>query len=284
MEDRTRDRLKKQREETWIRRRKKLTIAGAALLVILVAAAGYEAKRFFSGRLAASDIFRITTLNVRPPEWQATLSQLLDLPGRNNLLSLDPDDLQRSLLSDPVVEKCRIRKIYPSTLDVEIEVRKAWVLLTDYGCFIDRTGIVVPPPSPPETTWNIDGISIENGSVTPQNEEKVPVLRDIEKWYNAFNIAAFMTVTSVGFSEQNKIVLRDGSRQVFLEPRNLRVEFENLKIAMERCSRDNFPWEYIDVRFANPYVKKAGGPVPPKEPEETPPVQQNHERVHHNRR
>lgn len=73
--------------------------------------------------------------------------QLLGLDGTTSLVSLDVDAARRKLIELPWVESAEVRKIYPETIEVTLQERKAFAIW-QHGSelsLIERNGSVIAP-------------------------------------------------------------------------------------------------------------------------------------------
>lgn len=73
--------------------------------------------------------------------------QTLGLDGTTSLLALDIDTARRSLANLPWVEKAEVRKIYPATVEVMLEERKAYGIWQHGNelSLIEKNGSVIGP-------------------------------------------------------------------------------------------------------------------------------------------
>ena len=256
MEEKTIERIKKLKREKWERRKKKIKVFFIIFGIIFAIIGFIEIKRLLISYLWNLEIFKIKRIEVYPENLTPLLTGIIELERGTNLLFVDIKSIERRIKSLKTVEKCEVIKIFPSTLQINIYLRKPWVILKkrERSVTIDREGVIIPSVENKESYWQVEGIEFGNGVV--KEKDKIGILREIERWYNFFNIATLFKIKRVDMSNVEKIILDDGERKVYLYPSDLKKEFENLKIVIGECKKRDFKWEYIDMRFKNPYVKK----------------------------
>ena len=258
MENRTLERKRMLRREMWAKRKKKIKIVSLFLIILFFFFGMYQFKKGVSNYLWNLETFKLQNINVFPENVSPIITEIVTIERGKNLLFFPLSELQEKISQLRIVERCRIKKIFPSTIEIEIEVRKPWVEIETgkSPVFIDTTGIVVPPPENGTNYIKIYGLNIENYSVSGKDLNKIKILREIEKWYNSFNIANTFEILTIDLSDLEKIVLKNNEKLIYIRNENIEEKFENLKIILAECESKNFTWQYIDLRFENPYVKK----------------------------
>jgi Na+/H+ antiporter NhaA len=82
--------------------------------------------------------------------------------------------------------------------------------------------------------------------------DKINILKEIEKWYNYFNIGNFLKIKKIDISDINKIEISDGIKSIFFTRENIKIKMEKLLYVLKNLKND---YEYIDTRFKNFYIK-----------------------------
>jgi len=242
------------REEELRRKRRK-----ALVVLTVIAAAGaavgtwrgiVEARRFVAGM----DLFTISDVRVVPAEAApSVLSCLPDLRGRS-ILFLNLAEITKSVAAYNRVRTCRVLRIFPSTLEIRVELRRPWVRIAGADTYIDRDGFVVPAPADTRGFLSVSGLALTR----PPDEEygrRLALLREVEKWYNACNVRALFAAEEIDISDPRAVVLRSGNRSVRMRPVDIRMQYEKLVDILRTCQRQGKDWEYIDLRWEHPSGK-----------------------------
>ena len=258
MEEKTIERIRKLKKERWYNRRKKIKVLFFFLIACFLIISFVEIKKMLITYLWNLEMFKIKEIEVYPESLVPLITGIIELEKGKNLLFIDIKEIERKIRNLRIVESCTVRKIFPSTLQINIQVRKPWVILKEGAkqTAIDRDGIAIPSVENKENYWQVEGIKFDREGIKEKERGKIYILREIERWYNFFNIATLFKVKRVVLSEIEKIVLDNGEKKIYLHYKDLKKEFEKLKIVMLECKKRNFEWEYIDLRFKDPYVKK----------------------------
>ncbi|MCM8810279.1 MAG: FtsQ-type POTRA domain-containing protein [Candidatus Omnitrophica bacterium] len=201
------------------------------------------------------EIFKIKEIKIYP-ETLTQIKELLELEKDKNLLFLDANYIIDKINSLTEVERCKIVKKFPSTLEITIILRKPWAILRhgEKIYIIDKNGIVLSniQDNTQIDLLYLDGIKVNEEENRVEEIEKIKILVEIEKWYNYFNISYFLKIKKIDISNLNKIEISDGVKSVFLIPENIKIKLEKLSTVLKNLSND---FEYIDTRFENFYIK-----------------------------
>jgi len=114
--------------------------------------------------------------------------------------------------------------------------------------------------APDETADNllqVDGIGVNGNSVDTEDIWKMAVLKQIEKCYNFNNLQKHFSLAGVRIAKPTEIILYEtaGTRKILLINEDIPWKMEQLRATLEECEKDSTEWEYVDLRFENPYVK-----------------------------
>ncbi|MFA5645326.1 MAG: hypothetical protein WDA18_03085 [Candidatus Ratteibacteria bacterium] len=245
----------KLREQRHRRVMRGIRVVTLILLLILAIVA-----RFYVPKVVAGfPVFRIQKIMVEPSGYETFIRQLLSLPLDESLLSLDMKKVYSSICDIYFIEDCIIRKDLPSTLRIVLTIRKPWVTLRSgtRTMLMDRKGSFLPFEGV-STSWTVEGIPIGDVGKDKADSEAVAVLSEIEKWYNYYRIATLFPVRLLSLADSDSIELRGEEGVVYLYPEELNHKFSQLKAVLTACQEESLSWEYIDMRFSQPYVKKKG--------------------------
>jgi cell division septal protein FtsQ len=138
------------------RRRRVLRPRHVLGLLLLAAGffAAFEQAYLF---LISSDELAIRTVRVRCGDESLFAAIAGRFAGRRlgNILLFDINTLRRELQTDPWIRDVSVRKVFPSSIDVDVFERKAFVLLEDGGLsLVDEDGAVLEKPASPER-WDL---------------------------------------------------------------------------------------------------------------------------------
>ena len=205
------------------------------------------------------DGFTLKDVRIIPDNARTLVTQVIEIESGKNLLFLNIDELRDKILMIQEIDNCKVKKIYPDTLVIELEIRKPWMLVENRGntFFIDKKGKVVYPIEENFVVFTkASSIDIETDGVTQQDLWKIEVLKDIEENYNRINLQKYIKPELIDLADSNNIAMyvEDG-RKIILTKNNIGEKFEVLKIILEECLKNNQQWEYIDIRFQHPVVK-----------------------------
>jgi cell division septal protein FtsQ len=247
-----REKLREERNRR-VMRALKITAAAAAVALVL-------AVRFYVPRLVGGlSVFEIRKIAVEPAGYETFVRQLLAVAPGESLLSFDMAKACASVREVYFIEDCRIRKDFPSTLRVLLTIRKPWVTVRngDRVMLMDRKGSFLPFEGV-STAWTIEGIPVGDVGGSTADSDVVEILAGIERWYNYYRVANLFPVRTLSFADLERIELRGDEGVVYLYPEELERKFARLRAVLETCREEAIAWEYIDMRFTQPYVKKKG--------------------------
>lgn len=257
--ERTDQRIKELKQQVWERRRKRIKVFFYAVGIVIVCFFIFNVKRLLAVFLWDIKTFKVKEVRILPYEARPMITGLIEIETGKSMLFLDIDDLREQIMRINEVENCTIRKFYPSTLEINVTVRKPWIILEKESAifFIDKTGKILSPPDNPEKLLRVTGITLSENSVDTKDLWKLEVLKELEKWYNFYNLQKYFSIESISIVKPTEIVLneRDGTRKIILLDKNIREKFEKLRSVLEECNKNATLWDYIDIRFENPYVK-----------------------------
>ncbi|GEM_PF-2733468 len=238
-------------------RLRRLKIILTTLFVVVVVVALSLLRKAIREYLAASNLFLITEISVTPARYQPDVENIIKCLPTRNILFLDLKKLSTQLLSLPGIESLRIRKVLPHRLNIILQLRQAWMKVSSPGAevFIDRTGYVVPGQAEALNLPLVKGILITDNRVSSSDNFKLVLLNKIEQWYNFYGLRELFDWQEIDLSAAYRIVLTDGSKEIYLCNTEIEKKFQQLKTVLQECARRNIKWQYVDLRFKDPYLK-----------------------------
>lgn len=157
------------------------------------------------------------------------------------------------ILKIPEVENCKIKKVYPDKLQIEVVIRKPFVCIIagNKKYIVDKKGVVVKNVS--DSNYIIvKGIKVNNSCIDEKDKWKLKVLENIEKWYNFYNLRKFISINEVEFISPNEIILITEKGKIKIKKDDINLQMEKLfNLLNQKIGK----WEYIDLRFKNIYKK-----------------------------
>ncbi|MCM8769977.1 MAG: FtsQ-type POTRA domain-containing protein, partial [Candidatus Omnitrophica bacterium] len=183
------------------------------------------------------------------------VKEILERQPTKNLVFLDVTRLYTDLMALPGVERVTLRKILPNRLKVVLNQRSPWVrIIAAEEYYIDKEGwVVVAPDRSPELT--VKGLIVENNRVQPSEAFKLIIIQELEKWYNYYQVSSLFPLEEIDISDPDRIILRQGQKEIYLHPENLQTGLGKLKQMLRKCAEEKIQWEYIDARFKEIYLK-----------------------------
>jgi cell division septal protein FtsQ len=232
---------------------KVLIITGAVLLLACLVYLRFALPRWFG----TMQMFRIANIVVEPASYHDFVVGYLALGPDANMLTLDMASLYEKLRKVYFIESCIIEKHLPDTLEVRLKVRNPWVALAsdDHLQLMDRQGYFLPYEDG-FSGWIVEGIASGEPGERSKEDDKIRILGEIEKWYNYFGIGNFFPVTKVSLTDIEKIELSGENATIYLHPDGLERRFEKIRTVLDTFTRNRISFEYIDMRFDAPYVKR----------------------------
>jgi len=254
MEDKTKRRIKEIKQRVWRERKKKIRIFFIVFLSILVIYGTYEIRKLTVNFLWQIDVFKLKKIEVIPEKAITYINPVIEIEKGKSLLFLDIKNLREMILKIPGVENCKIKKIYPDKLQIEVMMRKPFVCIIagNKKYIIDKTGLVFKNVTDSENYIIVKGIKINNSCVNEKDKWKLKVLENIEKWYNFYNLRSSISISEIEFISANEIILHTGKGEIKIRENDIDLQMEKLS---ELLKQKIEKWEYIDLRFKNIYKK-----------------------------
>ncbi len=253
MEDKTKRRIREIKQRAWKERKKKIRIFFIVSLLIILICGVYEIKKAVVNFLWNIDTFKLKKIEVIPEKAITYINPVIEIEKGKNLLFLDIKKLREMILKIPGVENCKIKKIYPDKLQIEVMIRKPFVCIIaeNKKYIVDKKGVVVKNVSD-NNYIIVKGIKINSTCVDETDKWKLKVLENIEKWYNFYNLRKFISIEEVEFISPNEIILITEKGKIKIRKADIKLQMEKLfNLLNQKIGK----WEYIDLRFKNIYKK-----------------------------
>jgi len=195
----------------------------------------------------------------------AEIDQTLKGIHWGNILLLDISDVRRRIESLPWVKSARIRKIFPSSVKIDVAVREPAAVLEKEGLIlIDPEGVELGPAGPERSSGL--PVLVDEGRFRDGAADKIGRAREC---LDAMTPEERSEAETLDLSDAGDVVLKFRSGPTRLK---LGDELFGQRIALFRKMKDRWeselgPLEYVDLRFSDRvYVKTAGASPPAKEP------------------
>jgi len=142
---------------------------------------------------AWTSLRHITVLGVDHLPRKEVLS-LLNLPGKIGLFSLQPEPLIRKLETHPWIAKASVTRVFPNTLAIHIQERRAVAILqsAQTAHFLDPEGYVLSPVPKSFTSslpllvgWNHEAVPNDGEEDRQQIQQGIRVAGFVEKIFSA---------------------------------------------------------------------------------------------------
>lgn len=255
----TEERVKEIRHLLWKKRMRRIKVVSLILGVIILFVLVLNVRRILTAIFWNMEIFRVKEVKIIPENARPLLTRVLTVENPGNLLFLNIDEWNEMISKIQEVERSFITKEFPSTLRIEVILRKPWVLIERNwgGIFIDREGKIIESSENSSYFVKVSGIETEGNSVAESDLWKLDVVKDIERWYNHFNIQRYFLMKKITITKPTEIILNEteGLRRIIITSDNIEEAFKKVKIILGECEKSSKEWEYIDGRFNNPSVK-----------------------------
>ncbi|MCX7705036.1 MAG: FtsQ-type POTRA domain-containing protein [bacterium] len=240
-------------EEKKKRIKKWLYIFLLLIIICLIISARILLPRLFVN----ISLFSLKNVIIEPSNYGSFLREYLSIPEGISLFSIDMAEIYSKLKQIYFVDDCRIEKHLPDTLVIKVKIRSPWVVIVDgnSSAIMDRNGYFLPFDEN-FNGWIVEGIKIETVGKKSTEKDKVEILKDIEQWYNYYGVGNLFRIDSVSLKDLDKIELKSGDRTIYIYKEEINKQLEVAKKVLYSCGKNNFPFEYIDVRFKEPYVKE----------------------------
>ena len=237
-----------------IKRKIRLKFRHIFLFFLLLGGIFYSFQRVYLFLISWENL-NVKTIEIvcLKPEIKEEIQQVLKAKNMVNLLLLDIGHLQEAITAHRWVKEVRIRKIFPSTLQIEIKERTPIALLKKVNLYlIDKEGVQLEKIDSRE---NINlPVLIDSNNFQSNFEEKLKLAREClrslspqeKEKLEVIDLTEYENITVRLKKEQTKLIL--GNDQ-FSQKLKL---FQNSREILEKYGN----LEYVDLRFQGRFYIK----------------------------
>jgi len=176
------------------------------------------------------------------------IQAMVDPASLGNLLLVDIAGLQSRIESHRWVKEARLRKVFPSSLKVEIKEREPAAVLKIGQSFmlIDEQGVVLERLAAPEET----GLPMltDSSSFSSFNKEKLTLAWECLKSMTAEE-KADIAALDLTRSDSVSVYLKDQPTQIILGSEGFSQKLKSFRQEREGLESQYGPLEYVDLRF-----------------------------------
>ncbi|MCM8815660.1 MAG: hypothetical protein NC931_06770 [Candidatus Omnitrophica bacterium] len=245
------------REKLIEQRKKKIKRLFRILLIAVAFGLILFARFLVPSYFKELSIFSLKNIIIEPADYASFVKDYISLPEKTSILSIDMSDVYLKIKKIYFVEDCVIEKNFPDTLIIKLKIRTPWVIAVDEksAAIMDRNGYFLPLVENFKG-WVVEGIKPESAGVRSKEQEKLTVLKEIEQWYNYYGITSLFKIDAISISDFDRIELKSGDKSIYIRGTQINKQLEVAKDVLLACKKNNLNFEYIDVRFKDPYVKE----------------------------
>ncbi|HXK45541.1 MAG TPA: FtsQ-type POTRA domain-containing protein [bacterium] len=245
------------REKLIQERKKRIRKYLYLLVLLLVIGLFFYLKLFLPVWLKNISMFSIKEIIVEPEPYSSFVKGYISVPENTSIFSVKMADIYAKLKQVYFIEDCYIEKHIPDTLVIRVKIRTPWILVTDTrsAALMDRNGYFLPIQENFKG-WNVQGIHIEQIGTRTSEIDKFEILKGIEQWYNYYGIVNLFPVDTVIINDPERIELISGDSKIYIHNNGIEKQIMTAKEILKNCRKNNFSFDYIDVRFQEPYIKE----------------------------
>ena len=244
------------REKLIEAKRKRIKRWLAGFVVLLFVCIVIYLRFFLPSWFKQLSFFKVKNIVVEPQAHSSFIKAYISIPESTSILYLDLGDIYKKIKQVYFIEDCSIEKHLPDTIFIKLKVRTPWVVVSDAkrAVLMDKQGFFLPLQEN-FRAWNIVGM--DPGEIGKQTTEieKLNILKEIEQWYNYYGIGNIFSVNTILIEDIDRIILTNSEGCVYIRGDGIQSQIETLKKVLVNCKKNNFQFEYIDMRFDQPYVK-----------------------------
>jgi cell division septal protein FtsQ len=164
-----------------------------------------------------------------------------------NILLFDNAELQASLKSIRPVKNVRVRKLFPSALEIQVEERTARAVIKQSGFhMVDEEGVLFETAGPAEISRL--PLLIDSHDFVRDSEDKLRLARECLNGLSP-EVLAQVAVVDLSESDRLSLVFRDSPIRFILGGSRLSEKIEAGRNAAARLEKEYGPLDSIDLRF-----------------------------------
>jgi cell division protein FtsQ len=184
--------------------------------------------------------WRVTLTNTTDFVDEQSLEEFIKTNDQSSFFSLAIDDVNNLLLTHPWVKSVEVRKVWPNTLELNVQERQPWLRLNE-GKIISKEGVVFEP------------FSIEGFDDLPHLVGKFGSVDDLLSMYSFFNnkmpIDGYQINRLVYTDTKGWVMTLENKIQLIVGKNNLAERLERFSAVVEEIKRSEKKARYIDMRY-----------------------------------
>ncbi|MCM8821870.1 MAG: FtsQ-type POTRA domain-containing protein [Candidatus Omnitrophica bacterium] len=245
------------REKLIEQRKKKIKRWFYIFLTVAIFGSILFARFFIPSYFKNLSVFSLKNIAIEPADYSSFIKDYISLPEKISIFSIDMAEIYSKIKKIYFVEDCVIEKHLPDALIIRLKIRTPWVVVADEksAAMMDRNGYFLPLVEDFKG-WVVEGIKPESAGNRSEEQEKLAVLKEIEQWYNYYGIANLFKIETVSIFDFDRIELTSEDKSIYIRGTEIDKQLAMAKDVLSGCKKNNLPFEYIDVRFKDPYVKE----------------------------
>lgn len=199
---------------------------------------------------------RTAEISCPDPRVLELVRPIVERTSRGNILRLDPSRVKAGLEANPWVKEAHIRKVFPSSLAVDIQPRLPTAILDAGGGYLlGRDGIPIEPALPGDA----DRLPVFRDGAQFAEDRELKLARAWACWEDCgAEIKARISVLDVTDPDDLVLTFRDDPVVLRLGTESYGMKITTYLAGRNRWSRDLGPLEYVDLRFPDRIYLKAG--------------------------
>ena len=190
---------------------------------------------------------------------ETEIRQIAGLKGRENMFSLTTSEMQQKLSRDLRIEQATVRRVFPSTLEIQVTERfPVATIAGDYG-FLDlcKTGIVL------DAYRNLKGLQVpvitgaSGHDLYVGDQIEDPLVQKILEFLSYMDADSRQQLSEVHIAAPDRLIAYTTSAvQIRLgDVDRLEEKAKNTQKFLGELKTMKYPIEYIDFNYSSPFIK-----------------------------
>ncbi|MCM8764903.1 MAG: FtsQ-type POTRA domain-containing protein [Candidatus Omnitrophica bacterium] len=245
------------REKLIEQRKKKIKKWFYIFLTVVIFGLILFARFFIPSYFKNLSVFSLKNIVIEPADYSSFIKDYISLPEKTNILSINMSEIYSRIKKIYFVEDCVIEKHLPDTLIIRLKIRNPWVVVVDErsAAIMDRNGYFLPLVKDFKG-WVVEGIKPESAGARLEEQEKLMILKEIEQWYNYYGVAGLFKIDAISLLDLDRIELKSEDKRIYIRGTEIDKQLAVAKEVLNGCKKNNLLFEYVDVRFKDPYIKE----------------------------
>lgn len=190
---------------------------------------------------------------------ETEICQIAGLKGQENMFSLTTSEMQQKLGRDLRIEQATVRRVFPSTLEIQVAERFPLATIAgDYG-FLDlcKTGLVL------DAYKNLKGLQVPMITGAAGHDLYIgdriedPMVQKILEFLSYMDAQSRQQLSEVHIVAPDRMIAyTTGAVQIRLgAAERLEEKAENTQKFLGELKTLKYPIEYIDFNYSSPFIK-----------------------------